>query len=36
MDIVVTQIKQVGREIVLDGNSLVGYKHSTNLFIKLI
>lgn len=24
MDIVVTQIKQIGREIMLDGNSLVG------------
>ncbi len=36
MDIVVTQIKQIGREIMLDGNSLVGYQHSANLFIKLI
>ena len=36
MDIVVTQIKQIGREIILDGNSLVGYQHSANLFIKLI
>ena len=32
MDIVVTQIKQIGREIMLDGNSLVGYQHSANLF----
>lgn len=36
MDIVVTQIKQIGREIMLDGNSLIGYQHSANLFIKLI
>lgn len=36
MNIVVTQIKQIGREIMLDGNSLVGYQHSANLFIKLI
>lgn len=36
MDIVVTTIKQIGREIMLDGNSLIGYQHSANLFIKLI
>lgn len=36
MDILVTQIKQIGREIMLDGNSLIGYQHSANLFIKLI
>lgn len=36
MDIVVTTIKQIGREILLDGNSLIGYQHSANLFIKLM
>lgn len=36
MDIIVTQIKQIGREILLDGNSVVGYQHSANLYVKLI
>lgn len=36
MDIVVTQVKQIGREIILDGNSVVGYQHSANLYVKLI
>ena len=36
MDIIVTQIKQIGREILLDGNSVVGYQHLANLYIKLI
>lgn len=35
MDIVVTQIKQIGREIMLEGDSLIGYQYSANLFIKL-
>ena len=33
MDIVVTQIKQIGREIMLDGNSLVGYQHLSLIHI---
>ena len=36
MDIVVTQIKQIGREIMLDGNSLVGYQHSPIFYYFLL
>ena len=33
MDIVVTQIKQIGREIMLDGNSLVGYQGNVKNYV---
>ncbi|MCI8541013.1 MAG: hypothetical protein HFE67_05825, partial [Erysipelotrichaceae bacterium] len=36
MDIIATQIRQIGREIVLEGNSIIGYQHSANLYVKLI
>lgn len=36
MDIIVTTIKQIGREIALDGDTMIGYQHSANLYIKLI
>ena len=36
MDIIATQIRQIGREIVLEGNSIIGYQHSANLYVNLI
>lgn len=35
MDIVVTHVRQVGRELILESNSVVGYQHSANLYVKL-
>lgn len=36
MDIIVTTIKQIGRKIELDGDTMIGYQHSAKLYIKLI
>lgn len=36
MEIIVTTIKQIGREFVLADTSVIGYQHSANLYVRLL
>lgn len=36
MDIVIAQVRQQGRKLILESDSVIGYQHSAKLYIKLI